>query len=32
VYNVAMPLLQRQFPDKPPFRVESIPVAIQSTP
>jgi Icc-related predicted phosphoesterase len=32
VYNVAMPLLQRQFPEKPPFRVESIPVAIQSTP
>jgi Icc-related predicted phosphoesterase len=26
VYNVALPLLRRVFPDKPPFRVEAIPV------
>jgi Icc-related predicted phosphoesterase len=26
VYNVAMPLLQRVFPDCPPFRVKTIPV------
>lgn len=25
VYNVALPLLQRQFPDQPPFRVVEIP-------
>jgi Icc-related predicted phosphoesterase len=27
VYNVALPLLRRVFPDQPPFRVEVIPVA-----
>jgi Icc-related predicted phosphoesterase len=27
VYNVALPLLRRTFPDQPPFRVEAIPVA-----
>jgi Icc-related predicted phosphoesterase len=26
VYNVALPLLRRIFPDQPPFRVEAIPV------
>jgi Icc-related predicted phosphoesterase len=26
VYNVALPLLRRAFPDQPPFRVEAIPV------
>jgi Icc-related predicted phosphoesterase len=26
VYNVALPLLRRVFPDQPPFRVESFPV------
>lgn len=26
VYNVALPLLRRVFPDQPPFRVEAIPV------
>jgi Icc-related predicted phosphoesterase len=26
VYNVALPLLRRTFPDQPPFRVETIPV------
>jgi Icc-related predicted phosphoesterase len=26
VYNVALPLLRRLFPDRPPFRVEAIPV------
>ena len=32
VYNVAMPLLQRLFPDQPSFRVESIPVVSQASP
>jgi Icc-related predicted phosphoesterase len=27
VYNVALPLLRRVFPDQPPFRVETIPVS-----
>ena len=27
VYNVALPLLRRVFPDQPPFRVEPIPVS-----
>jgi hypothetical protein len=27
VYNVALPLLRRSFPDQPSFRVELIPVA-----
>ena len=26
VYNVALPLLRRAFPDQPPFRIEAIPV------
>jgi Icc-related predicted phosphoesterase len=26
VYNVALPLLRRVFPDQPPFRIEAIPV------
>jgi Icc-related predicted phosphoesterase len=26
VYNVALPLLRRAFPDRPPFRIETIPV------
>lgn len=26
IYNVAMPLLQRSFPDQPPFRVVEVPV------
>jgi hypothetical protein len=26
VYNVALPLLRRVFPDQPPFRVEAFPV------
>jgi Icc-related predicted phosphoesterase len=32
VYNVALPLLQRVFPQRPPFRVERIPVAPQPEP
>ena len=32
VYNVAMPLLQRSFPDQPPFRLETIPVTPASGP
>ena len=27
VYNVALPLLRRRFPDRPPFRVVEVPVA-----
>jgi len=27
VYNVAMPLLQRTFPDQPPFRIVEVPVS-----
>jgi Icc-related predicted phosphoesterase len=30
VYNVALPLLRRSFPDQPPFRVVEIPVGEQS--
>jgi Icc-related predicted phosphoesterase len=29
VYNVALPLLRRRFPDQPPFRVVEIPVGEQ---
>jgi Icc-related predicted phosphoesterase len=32
VYNVALPLLHRVFPDQPPFRVEAIPVNPLSDP
>jgi Icc-related predicted phosphoesterase len=32
VYNVALPLLRRVFPDQPPFRVEAIPVIPPSEP
>ncbi|RPJ33300.1 MAG: metallophosphoesterase [Planctomycetaceae bacterium] len=31
VYNVALPLLRRLYPDQPPFRVEAIPVIPSST-
>lgn len=32
VYNVAMPLLQHAFPERPPFRVEAIPTVPQPNP
>jgi hypothetical protein len=32
VYNVALPLLRRVFPDQPPFRIEAIPVIPPSEP
>lgn len=32
VYNVAMPLLQHAFPERPPFRVEAIPTGPQPNP
>jgi hypothetical protein len=28
VYNVALPVLQRAFPDRPPFRLIELPVAV----
>ena len=30
VYNVALPVLKREFPDRPPFRVLEIPVAAEA--
>ncbi len=30
VYNVAMPLLKRAYPDRPPFRLIEIPVGVES--
>ena len=30
VYNVALPVLKREFPDRPPFRLLEIPVATEA--
>jgi hypothetical protein len=32
VYNVALPVLQRAFPDQPPFRLIDLPVAVPAPP